>query len=98
MIKIPSWLSNRNNSPQETFQRLIRKASGASIRMSAPKLLGEDLRDLTTDLTHCRILTGRSLLTNANGVVRELVAGTEFVVPRGFVGSCRAYPEGLRDF
>jgi uncharacterized cupin superfamily protein len=40
-----------------------------------------------TEEEYCRILTGRSLLTNADGVVREVVAGDEFVIPRGFVGT-----------
>lgn len=40
-----------------------------------------------TEEEYCRILVGRSLLTNADGVVREVVAGNEFVIPRGFVGT-----------
>jgi uncharacterized cupin superfamily protein len=39
-----------------------------------------------TEEEYCRILTGRSLLTNADGVVREVVAGDEFVIPRDFKG------------
>jgi uncharacterized cupin superfamily protein len=31
-------------------------------------------------------MMGRSRLTNADGVVREVVAGDEFVIPRGFEG------------
>ena len=40
-----------------------------------------------TEEEYCRILTGRSLLTNADGVVREVVAGDEFVIPSGFEGT-----------
>ena len=40
-----------------------------------------------TEEEYCRILTGRSLLTNADGVVREVVAGDEFVIPGGFEGT-----------
>jgi uncharacterized protein len=39
-----------------------------------------------TEEEYCRIVTGRSLLTSADGVVREVVAGDEFVIPRGFEG------------
>jgi len=39
-----------------------------------------------TEEEYCRILIGRSLLTNADGVVREVVAGDEFVIPRDFKG------------
>ncbi len=40
-----------------------------------------------TEEEYCRILVGRSLLTNADGVVREVAAGNEFVIPRGFEGT-----------
>ena len=36
---------------------------------------------------YCRILAGRSLLTNIDGVVREVVAGDECVIPGGFEGT-----------
>jgi uncharacterized cupin superfamily protein len=39
-----------------------------------------------TEEEYCRIVMGRSLLTSADGVVREVVAGDEFVIPRGFEG------------
>jgi len=39
-----------------------------------------------TEEEYCRIVTGRSLLTSADGVVREVVACDEFVIPRGFEG------------
>lgn len=39
-----------------------------------------------TEEEYCRILVGRSLLTNADGVVREVMAGDEFVIPRDFTG------------
>ena len=39
-----------------------------------------------TEEEYCRIVTGRSLLTSADGVVLEVVAGDEFVIPRGFEG------------
>jgi len=39
-----------------------------------------------TEEEYCRIVTGRSLLTSADGVVREVVAGDEFVILRGFEG------------
>jgi len=39
-----------------------------------------------TEEEYCRVVMGRSLLTNADGVVREVVAGDEFVIPRGFEG------------
>ena len=39
-----------------------------------------------TEEEYCRVMMGRSRLTNADGVVREVVAGDEFVIPRGFVG------------
>ena len=37
-----------------------------------------------TEEEYCRVVMGRSLLTSADGVVREVVAGDEFVIPRGF--------------
>ncbi|MBM4192402.1 MAG: cupin domain-containing protein [Gammaproteobacteria bacterium] len=39
-----------------------------------------------TEDEYCRILAGRSLLTNDEGVVREVIAGDEFIIPRGFTG------------
>jgi uncharacterized cupin superfamily protein len=39
-----------------------------------------------TEEEYCRVVMGRSLLTSADGVVREVVAGDEFVIPRGFEG------------
>jgi uncharacterized cupin superfamily protein len=39
-----------------------------------------------TEEEYCRILVGRSLLTNADGFVREVAAGDEFVIPRDFKG------------
>lgn len=39
-----------------------------------------------TEEEYCRILAGRSLLTNSDGVVRKVVAGDEFVIPSGFEG------------
>ena len=39
-----------------------------------------------TEEEYCRIVMGRSLLTSADGVVREVVAGDEFVIPRWFEG------------
>ena len=39
-----------------------------------------------TEEEYCRVMTGRSRLTNADGVVREVTAGDEFVIPRGFEG------------
>jgi uncharacterized cupin superfamily protein len=39
-----------------------------------------------TEEEYCRVVMGRSLLTSAEGVVREVVAGDEFVIPRGFEG------------
>jgi hypothetical protein len=49
VIKIPPWLSNRAKTPQDVFQRLIRKASGTSISFVVPQLAKADLVDLTTD-------------------------------------------------
>jgi uncharacterized cupin superfamily protein len=40
-----------------------------------------------TEEEYCRVVMGRSLLTSADGVVREVVAGDEFVIPRGFEGA-----------
>ncbi len=40
-----------------------------------------------TEEEYCRILAGRSLLTNSDGVVREVVTGDEFVIPSGFEGT-----------
>ena len=39
-----------------------------------------------TEEEYCRVMMGRSRLTNADGVVREVTAGDEFVIPRGFEG------------
>ena len=39
-----------------------------------------------TEEEYCRVVMGRSLLASADGVVREVVAGDEFVIPRGFEG------------
>jgi len=39
-----------------------------------------------TEEEYCRVVMGRSLLTSADGVVREVVAGDEFVIPRWFEG------------
>jgi uncharacterized cupin superfamily protein len=39
-----------------------------------------------TEEEYCRVVMGRSLLTSADGVVREVAAGDEFVIPRGFEG------------
>ena len=39
-----------------------------------------------TEEEYCRVVMGRSLLTSADGVVREVVAGDEFVIPRVFEG------------
>jgi len=39
-----------------------------------------------TEEEYCRVTMGRSRLTNADGVVREVTAGDEFVIPRGFEG------------
>jgi hypothetical protein len=42
-----------------------------------------------TEQEYCRILEGRSVLTDEQGVAQEFSAGMEFVVPRGFVGTWR---------
>lgn len=39
-----------------------------------------------TEEEYCRIIEGRSILTNALGETFELTAGDEFVIPRGFSG------------
>ena len=39
-----------------------------------------------TEEEYCRVTMGRSRLTNADGVAREVTAGDEFVIPRGFEG------------
>ena len=39
-----------------------------------------------TEEEYCKILEGRSILTNADGETFELIAGDEFVIPRGFAG------------
>lgn len=39
-----------------------------------------------TEEEYCRIVMGRSRLTRADGVVREVVADDEFVIPCGFEG------------
>lgn len=39
-----------------------------------------------TEEEYCRILEGRSILTNAQGETFEVTAGDEFVIPRGFSG------------
>jgi uncharacterized cupin superfamily protein len=40
-----------------------------------------------TEEEYCRMLEGKSILTSEAGAVLTLVAGDEFVVPRGFVGT-----------
>lgn len=49
VIRIPPWLSNRSRLPQDTFQRLVRKASGCLVNIIVPQSLKPDLVDLTTD-------------------------------------------------
>ncbi|MFO0227152.1 MAG: cupin domain-containing protein [Gammaproteobacteria bacterium] len=39
-----------------------------------------------TEEEHCRILEGKSRLIAVDGTVTEVVAGDEFVIPRGFEG------------
>ena len=42
-----------------------------------------------TEHEYCRILDGRSLITDASGVATTVTAGDEFVIPAGFVGTWR---------
>lgn len=40
-----------------------------------------------TEEEYCRILHGRSVLTAIDGMRMEVMAGDEFVIPRGFEGT-----------
>jgi len=39
-----------------------------------------------TEQEYCRIVAGRSRITNDDGVIREVITGDEFVIPRGLTG------------
>lgn len=42
-----------------------------------------------TEHEYCRILAGRSLITDESGTATTVTAGDEFVIPAGFIGTWR---------
>lgn len=51
-----------------------------------------------TEVEHCRILSGRSRITAADGTVTEVGPGDEFVIPSGFEGTWQVLERTRKTF
>ena len=51
-----------------------------------------------TEEEYCQIISGRSLLTDADGKTMAVSAGASFVIPRGFVGTWEVVEETRKTY